>query len=67
MMVGEKLRKAREKKGLTQAQVGEALGYTPDHGQRYLHSWETGVRKVTRSKIISLAKLLDMAVEDLLS
>lgn len=64
---GPLIRAAREAKGLTQAQVGEALGYTPDQGQRYLHSWETGARKVTRSKIVPLAKLLDLAVEDLLS
>ncbi len=62
--IGNKIRKARQEKGLTAKQVGAALGYTEKNGEVYVSNWETGKRPVPTKKIRKLARLLDMNIEE---
>lgn len=65
--IPSRIRAARIAKGFTQAQVGEAMGYSQaDQAQRYVSGWETGVRKIPRKHLVALAELLDLEVSDLL-
>lgn len=55
-----KIKTARTALNLTQQQLGERCGYTGTNAQRYVHGWETGVRKVPRDKVQRVAELLEL-------
>jgi len=56
--IGEKIRKAREERGLTQKDLGEHLGYTP----MGISHFEKGIRGL---KVNDLKKLADYLGKDL--
>jgi len=56
------LAKLREAKGLTQTEVGEALGV----GQTAVSMWETGTNTPRSIHLIKLAKLFGCTIEELL-
>lgn len=63
--IGERVRLARIAAGLTQKQVGEALGYKSG-AQVIIAEWESGKKQIVREKIKPLAKLLNIDLADLL-
>lgn len=60
--VGDRLRKARTAKGLTQEALAEAIGVQPETVSRY----ERGTIPVSVSQLYEIAKTLDVGVEALL-
>lgn len=61
--IGERLRNARERKGLTQAELGAVLGVS----QNTIACWENETTQPRRSRIKSLAKELGLRPADLLA
>ena len=59
------LRLARVAAGMTQEEVGKALGYTKS-AQQIIANWESGFRPIPRNKVKPLAKLLKINPVDLL-
>ena len=57
---GRRLRAFRVRKGLTQTEVGEALGITFQQVQKY----ERGANRISASRLQALATLLDVRVAD---
>lgn len=51
---------ARTNKGLTQRELGEALGYQSKTAQVTVARWEAGTRPVPREKILDLCKILKL-------
>jgi repressor LexA len=61
--IGEKIKEAREEKGLTQKELGEHLGYSP-MGISY---FEQGVRDIKLSDLEHLANFLGKSLSYFLS
>ena len=61
--IGEVVRTRREKKGLTQAQLGKAIGVTFQQVQKY----ERGVNRISAATLLSCADALECSVADLYS
>lgn len=59
--IGEVVRFHREKKGLTQAQLGKAIGVTFQQVQKY----ERGVNRISAATLLRCAEALDCHVADL--
>jgi transcriptional regulator with XRE-family HTH domain len=60
--IGQAIREARNKKGLTQKQLGEKIGYSRTYladleGDRYSPGWEV-VRKLAKELKINLNSLI---------
>lgn len=62
MNIGQKLRNAREIKGLTQVDVARELGVT----QGAVRQWEVGATTPSAGKLAKVAALLDIPVVELL-
>lgn len=60
--IGFRIRKMREKRGLTQVDVAEGLHITYQQVQKY----ELGKNKIPASRLSKLAKILEVTVEDIL-
>lgn len=58
MTVGEKIKEARLKKGLTQQELADLLGYK---SRSSINKIEVGGRDIPRSQIVQIAKALDVA------
>lgn len=56
-----KIRKLREDRGITQAQLSEKLGV----GRSAVAMWETGCAKPSADKLPKLAKLLGCTIDEL--
>lgn len=65
-MVGEVIRQKRQMKGFTQKRFGEMLGYKDELAQVVVARWEAGTRPVPKDKLKTVAKLLEIPLEDLL-
>ena len=61
-MIGTRIKTARQARGLTQAEVGNALGILPQHVQ----AWEAGRRNPGPKHLAKLAEVLGLDVRDLL-
>lgn len=59
---GERIKELREKKGLTQEQLAEAIGVKDDRTIRY---WETGTNAPKFANLVALAKALGVHIRDL--
>lgn len=64
--IGTLLRKARIEKGMTQQELGEAVGLNPKSAQPLVAGWERGGRPVPRARLKRVAEVLGLNVEDLL-
>lgn len=64
--IGALLRKARIEKGMTQQELGEAVGLNPKSAQPLVAWWERGGRPVPRARLKRVAEVLELNVEDLL-
>ncbi|MDO4313901.1 MAG: helix-turn-helix transcriptional regulator [Eubacteriales bacterium] len=60
--LGERVRSARKRKGLTQAQLAEVTGYSTQH----ISHIETGMTKLSIDCIVTLANELDVSLDYLL-
>ena len=61
-MIGPTIKTARQARGLTLAEVGNALGILPQHVQ----AWEAGRRNPGPKHLAKLAEVLGLQVTDLL-
>lgn len=55
--IGEKIKEAREKKGLSQAELADKLGYK---SRSSINKIEVGGRDIPRSQIVKIAKILNV-------
>ena len=60
--LGKRIAACRKACGLTQAQVGEKLGFTQPH----IQAFESGRRRISVTDLPKLADLLGVSVEELL-
>jgi len=60
--LGRRIYELRKAKGLTQTELGEALGFS----QQHVHGFEKGIRRVPVSLLPKLASVLGVSFEDLL-
>lgn len=63
--LGKYLKKKREDAGLTQTEVGEALGYTSGH--QYISNWERGLSSPPLAKLNELIKLYHIDSDELIT
>lgn len=61
-MIGSLIKAARIQRGLTLANVGNALGVT----RQYVYAWEAGRRNPGPKHLAKLAEVLGLDVRDLL-
>lgn len=61
MTVGEKIKAARENKGLTQRQVAEQIGVA----QPVYHDWEHGDGVPSWARMKKIARVLEISLDDL--
>ena len=59
MIIGERLKESRIKKGLTQSQLGELLGVS----KVSICGYEKGTRTPTMDKFLALIRILDLNVQ----
>jgi len=64
--IGALLRKARIEKGMTQQELGEAVGLNPKSAQPLVAGWERRGRPVPRARLKRVAEVLELNVVDLL-
>lgn len=58
LAIGDRVRKQREARGLTQAQMGKALGVSFQQVQKY----ERGTNRIASATLIRCAEVLDTSV-----
>lgn len=66
MTIGERIKKLREKAGLTQAALGKLINTDRPYGQPYVYAIESGKRSVKNDVLHRLSIILDTSVEYLL-
>lgn len=66
MTTGERIKAAREAAGLTQQQLGEAVGLVPTSAQPHVASWERGDRPIPRKRLKDAARVLGLRLSDLI-
>lgn len=66
MTIPEKIKKARQEAGMTQKQVGMALGYSDKIADKYVRRWELGDRPVPNDKLRSLSQVLNIPLDQLI-
>ena len=62
MPIGENIKSLRESRGITQAQLGDAVGVS----EKTVSAWETGKREPRIGTVEKLAEFLGVAVSALL-
>lgn len=65
LTIPERIRAARQAKGLTQRKLGELLGYSKASSERTVQRWEAG-QYVPIEKIRALAAILGLTIDDLI-
>lgn len=60
MVIGEALKRAREREGLTQKQLAEMLYADPSLVCR----WEKGQRRIMADELITILEILEMTLDD---
>lgn len=63
--ITETIKKARMDAGLTQQKLGELCGYTGNSAQVTVRRWEAGSRPIPLEKLRTVARLLNLTLEDL--
>lgn len=64
MTIAEKIKQARIEAGYTQQKFGELCGYE-NNAQGIVGRWESGTRPVPLEKLRTVAKLLNLTLDDL--
>ena len=64
--IPERIKQARLDAGLTQQKLGELCGYTGDSAQVTVRRWEAGSRPIPLEKLRTVARLLNLTLEDLI-
>ena len=67
MTIPEKIKKARQEAGMTQKQVGLALGYSDKIADKYVRRWELGDRPVPNEKLRALSQVLNIPLDQLIT
>lgn len=65
MTIAEKIKQARIEAGYTQQKFGELCGYEGETAQVSVRRWEYGTRPVPIEKLRTVAKLLNLTLDDL--
>lgn len=65
MTTGERIKAAREAAGLTQQQLGEAVGLVKASAQPHVASWERGDRPIPRKRLKDAARVLGVDIGDI--
>jgi transcriptional regulator with XRE-family HTH domain len=60
MLIGEALKRARERKGLRQKELAEMLYVDPSLVCR----WEKGQRRIMADELITILEILEMTLDD---
>lgn len=60
------VRRARVALGLTQKELGEKCWYVGENAQKIVSRWESGTRPIPRDKIILVANILNLELQELL-
>lgn len=63
---GERLKELRIRKNLTQAKLGELLGYKGRSAETIIQKWEYGERPIPTKHWKALTKILGVKLEDFL-
>lgn len=60
--LGQRVRKAREVRGISQEKLGRMLGITFQQVQKY----EKGINRICATRLLQIARLLEMPISDFL-
>lgn len=66
MTPAERIRTARLKSGMTQAELAKAIGITTKWGQSIVAQYETGSRTIPRKRLKDAARVLRLRLSDLI-
>lgn len=64
--VPQRIQSARARSGMTQQELGEAMGYKGESGRVTVARWEAGTRPVPMDKLAGLADRLHLEIKELL-
>ena len=64
--LGSYLRACRIARGMTQEELGQAVGYTPGVAYKIVQSWEHDRQWIPMHRIRAVAKVLQIPVESLI-
>lgn len=65
MTIAEKIKQARIEAGYTQQKFGEKCGYEGETAQVTVRRWESGRLDIPTRKLRTVAKLLNLTLDDL--
>ena len=65
MTPAERIRTARLKSGMTQAELAKAIGITTKWGQSIVAQYEMGSRPIPRKRLRLAAEVLGVDIEDI--
>ena len=65
--IPERIKKARQEAGMTQKQVGIALGYKDNIADYYIRRWELGTRPIPNDKLRALSQVLNIPLDQLIT
>ncbi len=60
------IKQARERLGMTQQELGEAVGLTPKWAQSVVAGWERGERPIPRARLKQVADVLKLDIRELI-
>jgi len=66
MTPAERIRAARLKSGMTQAELAKAIGITTKWGQSIVAQYEMGSRQIPRKRLRLAAEVLGLRLSDLI-
>lgn len=64
--VPQRIQTARSRRGMTQRELGEAMGYSGEAARITVARWEAGTRPVPMDKVAALADVLGVGIRELL-
>ena len=59
------IKQARESLGMTQQELGEAVGLTPKWAQSVVAGWERGERPIPRKRLKAAARVLGVDIGEI--
>jgi len=64
-MTPDEIREARRQLGMSQAQLADALGLSPDNGRRAVGHWEDGSKAISGPAVVAIRYMLKYGVDGL--